>query len=53
MLVMVATKSHLWLNMVDIKEKEKNVLLDLLVSSSEPSGTYIETVVGKFSEARG
>lgn len=50
---MMATESHLWLNMVDIKEKEKNFLLDLLVASSELFGTYVETVVGKFREARG
>lgn len=34
--------------MVDIKEKEKNFLLDLLVPSSDLFGTYVETVVGKF-----
>ncbi|ROL44499.1 hypothetical protein DPX16_0387 [Anabarilius grahami] len=52
MAAMVATERHLWLNMADIGEKEKGFLLDAPVSPSELFGGSVETVVGKFREAR-
>ncbi|XP_051719126.1 uncharacterized protein LOC127495712 isoform X43 [Ctenopharyngodon idella] len=52
MAAMVATERHLWLNLVDIGEKEKGFLLDAPVSPSELFGTSIKAVVGKFREAR-
>lgn len=42
----------MWLNLEDIKEKAKNVLLDPLDSPSEFFGTSVETVVGKIREAK-
>lgn len=44
MAAMMATDKHLWLNLVDFKEEEKNVFLDTLVSFSEPFGIPIESM---------
>ncbi len=52
MAVMVAMERHLWLNLADIGEKEKNFLLDAPVSPSELFCTSVETVIGKFREAK-
>ncbi len=49
---MVATERHLWMNLVDIVEKEKRFLLDAPVSPSELFGTSVETVDKKFMEAK-
>lgn len=38
--------------MSDIKEKEKNVLLDAPVSPSEVLGTSVKAVLGKFREVK-
>lgn len=43
---------QLWLNLADIKEKLKNILLNEAVSPSELFGSSVETVVIKFREAR-
>lgn len=52
MAVMVATVRQLWLNLADIKEKERNFLLDVPILPSELFGTSVEMVVGKFREVR-
>lgn len=49
-LSMVATERHLWLNLVDVKEKEKSFLLDTLVLPSELFTMSEETTVGKVRE---
>lgn len=48
MLATVLTERHL----TDIREKEKNFLLDALVLLSEFFGTSVETVVGRFREVK-
>lgn len=35
MAAMVATERHLWVNLADVREKDKNVLLDAPVSLSD------------------
>lgn len=52
MVAMVPKERHLWLNLADIKEKERNFLLDVPVLPSEFFGTSEEMVVGKFKEVR-
>lgn len=52
MVAMVALKRHLWVNLADIGEKEKIILLDMLVSPYELFGTSVEKVVGKVWEAK-
>ncbi|XDV41715.1 hypothetical protein PO909_010525 [Leuciscus waleckii] len=52
MAAMVATERHLWLNLADIGEKEKALLLDSPVSPTKLFGTSVEAVVGKFREAK-
>ncbi len=52
MVAMVATERHLWLNLEYFREKEKNFLLDASVSPSKLFGTSVETVIGKFLEAK-
>ncbi|XP_026126050.1 uncharacterized protein LOC113107622 [Carassius auratus] len=52
MAAMVATERHLWLNLADIGEKEKSLLLDSPVSPAKLFGTSVEAVVGKFREAK-
>ncbi len=49
---LVATERHLWLNLEYFREKEKNFLLDASVSPSKLFGTSVETVIGKFLEAK-
>ncbi len=49
---MVVMERHLWVNLADIGKKEKGFLLDAPVSLSELFGTYVETVVEKFREAK-
>lgn len=51
MVAIVATERHLFVNLADIEEKEKNFLLNEPVSPSEFFSTSVETVVGKFREA--
>lgn len=44
-------KRHLWVNLADIGEKEKNFLLNVLVSLiSELFRTSVEAVVGKLGD---
>lgn len=52
MAAIVATERHLWLNLADIGEKEKNNQLNTPVSASELFGTSVVTLVGKFQEAK-
>lgn len=49
---MVAMESHLWLNLVEIGRKEKNLFLDAPLSPSGFFGTSMEVLVEKFREAR-
>ncbi len=52
MAAMVVTERHLWVNLADLRKKEKGFLLDAPISPSELFGTSVETVVEKFREAR-
>ncbi|KAL0151682.1 hypothetical protein M9458_053083 [Cirrhinus mrigala] len=52
MAAIVVTERHLWVNLADLGKKEKGFLLDAPVSPSELFGTSVETVVGKFREAK-
>lgn len=47
MVAMVVMKRHLWLNLSDIKDREKTFLLDALIS---PSGHFGEVTVGGVQE---
>lgn len=49
---MVAMERHLWVNLADIRQKERNFLLDLPVSPSKLSSTSVETVIEKFRKAK-
>ncbi len=48
MAAMVVTERHLWVNLADLRKKEKGFLLDAPISPSELFGTSVETVVEKF-----
>ncbi len=52
MAAMVVTERHLWVNLADIRKKEKGFFLDTPVSPSELFGTSVEMVVKKFREAK-
>ncbi len=52
MAAMVVTERHLWVNLADLKKKEKGFLLDAPISPSQLFGTSVETVVEKFRETR-
>lgn len=47
---MVSVERHLWLILTDIKEKDKNVLLDAPMSKDGLSGESVTTVVEKFGQ---
>ncbi len=49
---LVAAERHLWLNLTEIREKEKVFLLDAPISSSGLFGDAVNTVVDKFSAAK-
>lgn len=52
MAAMVAMERHLWVNLADIGQKERNFLLDLPVSPSKLSSTSAKTVIEKFREVK-
>lgn len=45
-------KRHLWLNLSEIKDREKTFHLDVLISPSGRFGTSVETVVENLREAK-
>ncbi len=49
---MVVTERHLWVNLADIRKKEKGFILDALVLPSEIFGTSVEMVVENFREVK-
>ncbi len=49
---LVAAECHLWLNLTEIREKEKAFLLDAPISSSGLFGNAVNTVVDKFRAAK-
>ncbi len=49
---MVITERHLWVNLADIGKKEKDFLLDALISPSKLFGISVKMVVEKFREAK-
>ncbi|KAK9958512.1 hypothetical protein ABG768_010626 [Culter alburnus] len=49
--VMVAVKCHLWLNITEIREKEKVFLLGDPISHSGLFGEVVNSVVDKFNTA--
>ncbi|CAM4446751.1 unnamed protein product [Leuciscus chuanchicus] len=51
MAALVATERHLWLNLSDIKDKEKHVLLDAPVSTQGLFGDAVNSAVAKLQEA--
>lgn len=44
----VVMKRHLWLNLLEIRDREKTFHLDALISPSGRFGTSVEMVVGNF-----
>ncbi len=48
----VAAECHLWLNLTEIREKEKEFLLDAPISQSGLFGEAVSTVVDKFRSAK-
>ncbi len=48
----VAAERHLWLNLTEIREKEKVFLLDALISQSGLFGEAVSSVVKKFRSAK-
>ncbi|XP_048017809.1 uncharacterized protein LOC125249543 [Megalobrama amblycephala] len=52
MAALVATERHLWLNLSDIKERDKSVLLDAPVSPLGLFGDSVTSVVERFQEAK-
>lgn len=47
-----AMKKHLYVNLTDIEEKEKKLLLNVLVLPFKLFGTSVEMVVGMFREVK-
>ncbi len=52
MVASVATECHLWLNLTEIREKEKVFLLDAPISQSGLFGEAVSAVVDKFRSAK-
>lgn len=52
MAALVATERHLWLNLSDIKEKDKAFLLVALLPPSGLFGNAVSLVVKRFQEAK-
>ncbi len=48
----VAAERHLWLNLTEIREKEKVFLMDAPISQSGLYGEAVSTVVDKFCSAK-
>ncbi len=51
-MVMVMVESHLWLNLTDIKEKDKSFHMDALISKDGLFGDSVTAVVEKFRAAK-
>ncbi len=51
MAALVATERHLWLNLRNIKGKDKNFLMDAPLSSSGLFGDAVNSVVERFQES--
>ncbi len=51
MAALVATERHLWLNLSNIKEKDKNFLMDVPISPSGLFGGAVNLVVERFQES--
>ncbi len=51
MAALVATERHLWFNLINIKGKDKNVLMDAPLSSSGLFGDAVNLVVERFQES--
>ncbi len=49
---MVMVESHLWLNLTDIKEKDKSFHMDALISKDGLFGDSVTAVVEKFRAAK-
>ncbi len=52
MVGMVTVEHHLWLNLTDIKEKDKSFLMDAQISKDGLFGNSVTTVVKKFRAAK-
>ncbi|ROL54738.1 hypothetical protein DPX16_3891 [Anabarilius grahami] len=52
MAALVAMERHLWLNLSDIKERDKNVLMDAPLSPVGLFGDAVSSVVDRFQETR-
>ena len=52
MAALVVTERHLWLNLSDIKDKDRSVLLDAPLSPSSLFGDAINCVVDRFTESK-
>ncbi len=50
--ISVAAECHLWLNLTEIREKEKVFLLDTPISQSGLFGEAVSSVVDKFRSAK-
>ncbi|MGL5564841.1 MAG: hypothetical protein ACRDC4_03840 [Plesiomonas sp.] len=49
---LITVERHLWLNLTDIKEKDKSFLLDAPISQDGLFGEAVTTVVDKFRAAK-
>ncbi len=49
---LLTAEHHLWLNLTEIREKEKPVLLDAPISSSGLLGDVVNTIVDKFKAVK-
>jgi len=52
MAALVATERHLWLNLAEIKEKDKTFLLDAPVDPPGLFGDAVSTIVDSFQEVK-
>jgi len=52
MAALVATERHLWLNLSNMKDKEKNFLLDAPLSSAGLFGDSVNSVIERFQEEK-
>ena len=52
MAALVATERHLWLNLADIKDKDRSFLLDAPVDPSGLFGDAVNSVVERFQESK-
>lgn len=49
---LAAEARHLWLNLTEIRKRDKNFLLNALISQSGLFGNMVSTVVEKFCTAK-